>query len=363
MVNAMRNFKRVFLLVSLFAATGAAAQVSVSIPAVVVDKSGQPVHGLQKSDFEVRSGKNVSFDSVEEVPPINLSGFAEPVPVFVLYDAVNMSVPTRAEVSQELLNYLRKAADDHLAVTVMEYTTSGILVIHDMSTDSRLFVAAMDRVLPKAGQPQAPASSGLGDDFLKAVDEESARIQQLKKPAGPNNPELQPYREPYLAKQLESLRVVGKMLQGSRKRKPLVWITGYFPYYVKDGDLTDQQTDSMGTLNSTYQAAIDSLNAARVTVFPVHVTTGNDDVNQPWARDGIAELAIWTGYSGKNLHSHSPDNFVSVMADLRKYFDSYYILTLTTQPTRKTNWIDNTVKVSKSDAEITAARGFFSTPQ
>jgi hypothetical protein len=203
----------------------------------------------------------------------------------------------------------------------------------------------------------------LGDDFSKAVDEEAGRIQQLKKPAGPNNPELQPYRETYLAKQLESLRVVGKMLQGSRKRKPLVWITGYFPYYVKDGDLTDQQTDIMGTLNSTYQAAIDSLNAARVSVFPVHVTTGDDAVNQPWARDGIADLATRTGYSGKNLYSHSSDNFASVMADLRKHFDSYYMLTLTTQPTRKTNWIDNTVKVNKSDVEITAAKGFFSTPQ
>lgn len=370
MTKAMWCFVIRSFCVGLFAATAAVAQNSVSIPAVVVDKSGQPVHGLQKSDFEVRGVKNVSFDSVEEVQPLNLAGFAEPVPVFIFYDAVNMSVPTRAEVTQELLNYLRKAADDHLAVTVMEYTVSGIQVIHDMSTDSRVFAVAMDRVLPKAGQPQA-ASPGTSDDFSKAVDAEFARIEQLKKPAGQNNPLLGPYRKQYLVSQLECLRLVGKMLQGSRKRKPLVWITGYFPYYVKDGDLTDQASDSMGIFNSNYQEAVDSLNSARLSLYPVFVSPGSEDNFAAGARDGITEFATQTGYSGllgkaysgKPLLSYSADSFASVMADLRKQFDSYYLLTLTVQPARKTTWIDSSVKVNKADTKITVAKGFFSISQ
>jgi galactokinase len=212
--------------------------------------------------------------------------------------------------------------------------------------------------LPKAGQTEVPSPSGSGDDFSKAVDREVAQIEQLTKPMGiirPSGPESAP------SQQLESLRVVGKLLQRSRKRKPLVWITGSFAFYVKDGDLNwtvgyglEQNSNLMGTLNSAYQSAIDSLNDGHVSLYPFYVWGHSED--------GLRELATRTGGSLLHYYTDSTD-FPDVVSELCKHFDSYYMLTLKVQPAHKTTWIDSSIKINKPDTKVNAAKGFFSIPQ
>jgi VWFA-related protein len=379
----IRELLRIGLcLALLLIATATMSQISV--PVVVLDQSGHPVHGLQKSDFDVRSGKEATFDSVEEVPPLKFSnGFSDPVPIFILYDELRVgeSAPGKHPgdprsvfgTAKMLLDYLRKAAADHLAVTVLAVSADGIMVIHDMSTDPRVFAAAMDRISPN-GQYQAPQSPNPGDDFSKAVDQEVAQIEQLTRDTG-----MMKFGD-FPAPQLDSLRMVGKMLQGAPKRKALIWITGTFPVFVKDGDLAwftsfDQNQTNLGTLNSAYQAAIDSLNGAHLSVYPLSLYPVHGyPLNVDWqvasqaehehAEDGVGEIAKRSGGSALNPSGLSDlEHFASAIADLRQHFDSYYVLKFTFQPSHKRHWIDSSIKVNRPDAKAIAAKGFFSTPQ
>jgi hypothetical protein len=178
--------------------------------------------------------------------------------------------------------------------------------------------------------------------------------------------------------------------------RPLVWIAGSFPIHVENGDLAISHgyftlsgsmeynghgSEKVGVLNSGYQAAIDSLNDTRVSVYPLSAIknptyftheqpmNGNNEIAMEAARQvnngsehtgvsGLPELAARTG--GSLLTGGDATKFASALTDLRGHFDSYYLLTFTIQPARKRTWIDSSIKVSKPDIKITAANGFFS---
>jgi len=384
-----------FLAVTVRAAVAVA---QISIPAVVVDGSGQTVHGLQKSDFVVHCGKCSSFDSIDEVRPLKFSNFADPIPIFILFDAISIQERRQSDAERTLLNYLRKAADEHLAVTLLATTTNGVQVVHDMSTDSKVFTAAMDRVSPKTGQEPVPASSA-PSDFTKAVDEEAAQLRLLTQPLPVISPDN--YKK-LMSLQLESLRMVGKMLQHAPRRKPLVWISGSFPARVDKGELAisysylnrmysnslpESRSESLAALHPAFEAAVDSLNDARVSLYPLGFAQGSGYNSHPsnfetksataataeaiaaqssngsQYRTGIGFLGLATATGGKVLGLSDGMDFASVMADLRQHFDSYYLLRFTPKPARKTTWVESSVRINKSDMKIAVADGFFSSQQ
>src|SRR5262252_10115366 len=125
-----------------------------SIPAIVVDRDGQAVHGLQKSDFSVHSDKTTNFDVAEEVSPIALNGFGDPTPIFILYDPVSVPSPTEGQVSNMLLEYLRRASVEHLPVTILANQGGEVVkLIHDLSIPPSVLRAAISRVTSKEAAP------------------------------------------------------------------------------------------------------------------------------------------------------------------------------------------------------------------
>jgi VWFA-related protein len=327
-------------------------------------------------------GKNAGFDSVEEVPVLSFTALSDLTPVFILFDALSIPPPVQSQTAKQLLSYLRKAADERLAVTLLVNSGRGLEVIHDMSTDEKVFLAAVDRVLPeKKSQRMEPPATQLSDDFTKSVSQEVRQLQELTK--------ILPYASSYkttrsdrlsaakedearraLEKQeLESLRQTGEVFRRSRKRKLLIWLAGYFPINVANGELTygnyampygRVRPKIHSEMTSLYQGAVDSLNDSRITLYPVFVPDAhnfNIEVLAKDTLDGMEELARRTG--GRMLGVLGRIDLVSTIGDVRKQFDSYYVVTFTLRSARKDSWIDSTIRVNKSEAKVIAPRGFF----
>src|SRR5437899_10416900 len=114
---------------------------------------------------------------------------------------------------------------------------------------------------------------------------------------------------------------------------------------VADGDLTNcnyvvpygtPPTKIRPEMTALYERAVESLNNARLTVYPAFVADArnyNVEVLAKDTLDGLDELARRTG--GKMLGILDSLDFDSTIADLKKHFDSYYILSFILQSTRK----------------------------
>ncbi|HYM79275.1 MAG TPA: VWA domain-containing protein [Candidatus Dormibacteraeota bacterium] len=339
------------LLFCLALTTAMCAQVSV--PAIVIDNSGHAVHSLQKSDFSVRCDKAATFDSVEEVAPVSLNGFSDPTPVFILYDAVSVPAPTEGQVSNMLLEYLRRATAERLPVTLLVNQGGGVVkIIHDLSTDPSILGAAIPRIASKDPQPNSDSAD---PNFDQKVKQETERLNELT--------HFTTHRRfgPLELQQLAALQAIGTMLQRSSKRKLLVWITASFAVTMGSDEILHPKSGAFvgnyqSELVATYQGTMEVLNKARVSVYPIQILPpsgawyGLDGV---MGFDGIAKS---TG--GRVLDRYRDANdFAASMADLRKHVDSYYALSFSTQP-QKRSWVSTTIKVSRPDTKVFAPNGF-----
>jgi hypothetical protein len=160
--------------------------------------------------------------------------------------------------------------------------------------------------------------------------------------------------------ELESLRQVGQVFRRSRKRKLMVWLTGYFPISVANRELTygdntlpygQSRNKIRSDMTPLFQAAIDSLNHSRIAVFPAFVVDAHNYDVQRLAKDsldGLTEVAQRTG--GRMLGVLDQIDFFSSIADVRQHFDSYYVLTFNLQSARKDSWVDSNIRGSQLTA-------------
>ena len=323
-----------------------------SIPAIVLDNSGQAVHGLQKSDFSVRTGKTANFDSVEEIFPVALNGFSDPTPVFILYDAVSVPAPTEGQISNMLIEYLRRAAAERLPVTLLVNQGGEVIkIIHDLSIDPAVLAGAIARVTSKDSPPTSPSTD---PDFEQKVKQETERLSELT--------HFVTHRRygPLEIQQLTALQAVGTMLQRSNKRKLLVWMTASFSATMGADEVSHRAVPLIGPYQaevvSTYQSTMEMLNKARVSVYPVQILSPAGVGTTLDVRAGFEGIAKSTG--GRALDRfHDVNDFATMVAGIRKRVDSYYAFTFSVQP-QKRAWISASIKVQRPDAKVIAPNGF-----
>ncbi len=263
----------------------------VVLDVVVKDANGNPVRGLRKKDFtvyeqkkqqEVRSFEEVDFSpptnvtapKLPQLPPdtyMNVATTPEAGPLYVIvYDAVHMEFDTedaedsgdQIQARKQLAEFLAsKPAGTRFALFLM---TCDMRLIQGFTTDPNKLLEAFD-VNRKQGH--------IPYKFLM----------------GPNCGRADPTL-PYMV-----MRFLGHYLEGLPGRKNLIWLSSHFPVDVPMFGLQNQNVGNVmtpgadapmqaqgfdgnapTTMGESWDAkvmkqAIDALNAAQVSVYPVNV--------------------------------------------------------------------------------------------
>lgn len=213
--------KRLLVLLFVSGITVPGSHAQITLPVKVQNRSGQGLHDLQNTDFSVQCSNKFSLVSAQEIPPATVSQFKNPVPVYVLYDILTIPSPQQGHMSQLMLNYLRAAASENRAVTILVLSDGRLQVINDLTTDVAILKAALDRLDSKQS-----ADAGVQENKVK---DETERLRQLTRFSSPAH--FKAYT-PMALQQLQTLAEIGDMMRRSPKRKLLVWVTGSFPITV-----------------------------------------------------------------------------------------------------------------------------------
>lgn len=285
----------------------------VVLDVVVTDKQGNAVHGLKKKDFTVyeqkkqegiRSFEEVDFDEPENpvvkmpsLPPdtyMNAATTEERGPLYVIvYDAVHMEganpmsstgATDQVVARKQLAEFLAsKPPGTRFALFLL---AQKLELLQGFTTDRSKLLEAFD-VHRKDGH--------IPDMLMNAEN------------LGKDDPTL-----PFVA-----MRFLGHYLQGLPGRKNLIWMSSNFPVLVPLFALQEATEDAQGTsgMNTAtdiqgfsadapltmgdswdvkiMKEAIDALNAAQVSVYPVDVSGLKPELN---GIDALAEhVAVATG--------------------------------------------------------------------
>ena len=357
---------------------GTAAQVL--LPVAVKDSSGTVVHGLQVSDFAL-SCKNTTIQSVEEVAPVTVEDFSDPIPVFVVYDAESLSQANQTKMNSLLLSFLRSEETQHHAVTLLKNTQRGLELVNNFSSPPDVVLAALDRVSPDNSSVPRTSAAGAGPEVSKQVNEEVQRLKQLT--------DVVPWAvmgspgSISVDQRMSSLQTVAKSLQGSQHRKLLLWVTGYLPVYIDNGvvkgasptaacqgeaDCGEARYASsvVRVTTAAWTGVVKALNESRISVSTAFLSGNLGDITECCVRlyqmgqgSGLENLARSTG--GKQVSARSPLNFAALVGQLRETAVPYYLLTLKAASSDN-RWVSCSIKVQKANVKVEAPTGFFSAP-
>jgi VWFA-related protein len=382
--------------------------VLVQVPVIVEDEQGNHVHGLAKEDFEVFEDSKPQKVSVFEefiaapnrVMPANTPAntftnrFGAPdrphsVIVFVL-DSVNTPFLDQAYGRRELIRYLANNLDPDQTFALISLGRNRVRMLHGITQDP----AALVQVLKKLGG-EIPAMQGVDTDTqaLAATsalgNASSAPTGSLLNPAGGSYFDLEDWvmnGEAEIAKLQQDQAIESTMrgfldvawaVSGIPGRKAVIWATGGFPFYIDSPGAVPG-----GYLSTLYERAMQMMNDAEISVYPVDVRgllnsspaadatarlrSGLAASQQLVARnwlfgstiDTLRDFADMTGGRAFYNTNDIANSFHRAAADSASYYLlSYYLDTNNRSP----GWRTLKVRVHRKDTDVRARNGFFVT--
>lgn len=378
----------------------------VLVPAVVTDKNGSPVSGLEMKDFVVlENGKPQKVASMEEIktstaPPsrpatpgniVTNQASSDALPrrlVIIALDMVNTPFLDQTRARHSMIDYLSKNVESGSVYQLVVIENNGLRIVHDYSQDPAALIAALKTVESRfsttnnvdtsgvlnvttdrgpTGVPAIPATIDTGTpevsaltDFINAT--ESAYAQRRSADAANST--------------LLAFQQIAQCASGIPGRKSLVWITASFPFSI---DPASASVDS-GVSFAAYQHTMNLLQNQLISVYPVDirglVTTTPDASVHMTARQTALSASIISDQSNRLLdtmdtmrafadmtggHAYVNNNDTTgAVREAAKDGTSYYMLSYPVDKSdRRAGWRKITVKVA--DYHVRARSGYFLT--
>ncbi len=367
----------------------------VLVPVVVTDKSGAHVSGLGLKDFEVREdGKLQQVTLFEEVVArgrserlYNSGEYTNHVDdqaarrvTIILLDLLNTPYLSQEHARQELLKVLSAGLNDDDPKALLVLTRSGIVVVHDFTTDSAVLAAALRKA---KGDPGTP---GGVDAFSVAL--EAGRLNSFGLP-GATGWDVAGQRS-RIDKTVESLQDLAKAFAGVPGRKALIWASAGFPFSwvatpSRPVEPNLRSAPARSPLGSsfpvtppilTYEKTCQLFNSANIAIYSVDLrgmvgeqwdyrdasVGGDGAVYQRWAKQNyeastatLLSFAQQTGGKALVGFSDIAQSFRQALDDSRSYYLLGYYLNRTKT---RTGWHKLAVNVARTGTDVRTRAGF-----
>jgi VWFA-related protein len=304
----------------------------VQVSVVAVDKSGNPVTGLQKEDFTLTdqgAPQSIAVFASEApapaTPPVkfpaniftnryDLKGEDPGAVTIILFDALNTSAEDQAYVRKQILKFLQTMKpQDHVTIYAL---TNKLLILHDFTQDATALVNAVSHFTPKETAAFDKSNTPLIDLVDTFGDPGFGRLQaavnnangQISDQAIQNN----------VVSTTNALAAIADHVAVVPGRKSLVWVSGGFPLQIgidniglSDRDvLSFANTTSANTLQATDQPVGGSNNPNQLPTPDRDLQTSIPNINPAIAALNRNNISIYpVDVHGTELSAGmSPDN-------------------------------------------------------
>ncbi len=347
-------------------ATQAGPNRTVSIPVTVMNRSGEPVAGLNASSFSLlQSGRMETLESVSEVAPITV-GKRKAKVAFVVLDALGSPSTAQGETRKECLQLLVDAVTNQTPISLSEIDHDGLHPVHELGTPNSVLVSALLQLdkehsfLGHRDQLKAMEATS-GDSLLVAAEKD--RLRRFRQGTNEHANMMET-----LLTQLKAFQEMAVALQRAHGRKTVLWLAGQFMVEVNEAE-DSININSYGirspfpvkSATIDYQRTIDLLNDAQISIFPVQMAVDWRRINFPvnpeeLTRIGLRQIAHSTGGESMAFSDTLP-NLVKRAEDLSTM---YYLLTFHPEvPKASPKWTSVKVQLSEQSLDVRSPSGLF----
>ncbi len=334
---------RILFLLLLFLPSLLSAQVKILMPVVVKDAFGKAVTDLKESDFQVSGPRNTRVSEVSIVSPDDDSKRT----IVMLYDAVNIPTNSFESNVRDLREFLAQVANRRLPVTVLVNTQTGLHLVYSARTSPEVLSAA----LTATADAKAKATP-IADP---KVEEQAKNLSLLHTAVNVPRSRLDTGID-----QMKSLLAFSHLNERLPGRKALVWVTLASPVSATDQSAywSSTTTHADRSLVPMYEATVEQLNAAHVSVYPLFFTQANPENSQAlwdlWT--GLKQLAESTG--GLPYRLGQQTSFLAAIESAMGDLSSYYMVAIEVPTPNDTDWVPVKIRVTRPGLAVRAAPGF-----